>query len=388
MKRFSIKAPGQSKQASDFKGSKTRRTHTDGVLMRIGYRDDGGSELLEYLFPSRDWTESTAREWVARYNKRGQNGSNTMEEFELIEAWDGTPIEGNVDREKRVVRDVALLNSWAQRQTRYYSPEVMQKAKDLFEGRPVFINHDKDNYKKETRPVEQKIGSLRNIRVVEGQGKSATLKGDLRVMAGPLGNFMLDVAEQTPDQAGFSINARGGLSRRDGKEFVEQIAHVYSVDLVSEASATTSIFESLKTPQDGDDEMEVKELKEQIDTLEKKIKDLEASNATLTEDKGKAEKEREELKEKLAQEEHALMIAKVLEEAKLPEKITKDEALMETLNACEDEAGAKKLVESFQKLVGKAGGKQPEGNGPLKEGGNDDDKKKLSAESLAESVRG
>lgn len=371
----------------DLVNKNIKRSHTNGVLVHTGFREAGDSVLLEYLFPKQNWTEAKAREWVKTYNPKWRDSiMETKTDMIFKERWDGAPFQGKVDRDNFIIRDVVLLNSKAQAGRRYYPMEVMKESQALFEERPVYFNHPKDGEEHIVRDVKEKIGVLEHVHTIENSDGTGTLKADLQVMAGPTGTWMMDIAEKTPRMAGFSINAHGGMQKDDsGKELVERIDGVHSVDLVSEASATVSIFESLKTAKKvkEDDDME---LKEQIEKLESTLKEQVDKLATLTTERDTLAKEKTELEEKLKTEEHDAMIAAVLIEAKLPDTI--DETLMAALKRCETAEDAKKFAEALKKTAGESDPNQEEGNHPLNEG---DKKKKsegFSADTLAESMKG
>lgn len=143
----------------------------------------------------------------------------------------------NVDRQAGVIRDVKILGHESAN-GRSYSRGAISKARGLYEGMRVNVDHPKKPG--ESRGVSDRFGKLVNVRE-----KSDGLYGDLQyIKAHPLAEMTVEVAERMPDQLGLSHNAEGRMAKRGGKQLVEEITKVHSVDLVSDPATVKGLFES------------------------------------------------------------------------------------------------------------------------------------------------
>lgn len=107
----------------------------------------------------------------------------------------------------------------------------------MYEGRPVYSNHNKE---REQRRVEDKIGWFSNV-VIEG-GKPY---GRFNVMKShSLADMVFEAAERNPALLGMSHIARCKTKRINGKEKIESVQSVESIDLVAEPATTHGFFES------------------------------------------------------------------------------------------------------------------------------------------------
>lgn len=141
-----------------------------------------------------------------------------------------------------VIRNVKLIG-FESRNGRVYPPEVLSSAVHLYEGAKVNVDHPERGPMAERR-IGDRIGQIKNVRYVAGSG----LHGDFvfnphHSMAGQI---QWD-AENSPESLGFSHNATMRLGRPDhaGREVVEAIVHVRSIDLVADPATTSSMFESV-----------------------------------------------------------------------------------------------------------------------------------------------
>jgi hypothetical protein len=143
-----------------------------------------------------------------------------------------------VDREKGVITDVRILGATS-RNNRVYTAEAISRAKPLYEGKPVFADHQRSGGE---RSIRDKVGWLEGV-----QEKNGGLNGNLHLfLSDPVSGKVLEAAEHRPDQLGLSHDVEGRAERRDGKIFVEEITAVNSVDIVSDPATTRSLFESLE----------------------------------------------------------------------------------------------------------------------------------------------
>jgi hypothetical protein len=149
-----------------------------------------------------------------------------------------------VDREAGIIRDVAILSPHSSN-NRSYTPQAIQNAAPLYEGKSVFIDHQ-INIPETGRSYRDKIGTLVGVRYQEGK-----LRGDLRVNLGHANAAqLLYDAEHNPSAVGLSHDADGVAVERDGQRVIESITKVRSVDLVAEPSSVTSLYESVTTMPD------------------------------------------------------------------------------------------------------------------------------------------
>jgi len=112
-------------------------------------------------------------------------------------------------------------------------------ADGLYEGRPVYIDHDLTGG---PRRFADKFGRVVNVRYADGNG----LRGDLRYNpAHPMAEVFAGWLEHDPNGVGFSHSAYGKVRREDGVDVVYELEEVESVDLVAEPATTKGIHESM-----------------------------------------------------------------------------------------------------------------------------------------------
>lgn len=148
-----------------------------------------------------------------------------------------------VDREQGIIygaKIVGLVSGNGQR----YRPEALQRAKPLYEGAKVNINHPSRLRPGDDRKAEDRFGKLKNVRDAEDG-----LYADVHYLKShPMANRVADAAEnpELSDVFGFSQNARVTESLENGQVVYESITRVRSVDLVADPATTRGIFESLE----------------------------------------------------------------------------------------------------------------------------------------------
>lgn len=145
-----------------------------------------------------------------------------------------------VDREAGVIRGVKLIG-FESKNGRYYPPAVLKSAVSVYEGSKVNIDHP-EKEPTQARKYGERFGVIRNVHHKEGQGNF----GDCHF--NPKHRLAEQVcwdAEHNPEALGFSHNAllRVG-SPKGGKEMVEEILSIRSMDLVADPATTKSLFES------------------------------------------------------------------------------------------------------------------------------------------------
>ncbi len=178
---------------------------------------------------------------------RGQAAWEDSDE-EPTETADGFVLEyaavesRRVDRTAGVIRGVKIIGRDS-KNGRTYPPEVLERARGLYEGAGVFINHvDAKSGVGGNRDYRDRIGVLRGVRV-DGSG----LRGDLHFNPKhPLAEQLVWDAEHAPGNVGLSHVAKLKFARtkHNGMQVVEEIEAVRSVDLVTSPATTDGLFES------------------------------------------------------------------------------------------------------------------------------------------------
>jgi hypothetical protein len=153
---------------------------------------------------------------------------------------EGLSSASKVDRTAGVIRGVKLIG-FESRNNRIYPPKVLKEAVHLYEGAKVNIDHP-DRGPGQERKYSDRFGAIKNVRFVEGQG----LYGDFHFNPHhPMTEQVLWDAENNPEALGFSHNATLRLGKpQGGKEVIESIVQIRSMDLVADPATTTSLFES------------------------------------------------------------------------------------------------------------------------------------------------
>lgn len=247
----------------------------------------------------------------------------------------GTP---TLDREAGVVRGVKILGAEAPTKRRRYTEQAMRAAASMYENRSVYADHSESA---KPRQVADLIGRLANVQFREG-----SLYGDLHYNTkGQHAAAVEWIAANPMVGAGLSHDAVGTTVMRSGLQIVESIDRVNSVDLVTAPATTKSLFESQGEPMEPMDltALTIEQLKAgRADLIESIQQPLKAEITTLTEAKAAAEA-------KFATAERAAKIAKMLTEARLPEKAVTATFLTQ-LQEAKDEASAKALIEDRKAL--------------------------------------
>jgi hypothetical protein len=155
------------------------------------------------------------------------------------------PLE--VDREAGIIKNVKILG-YESKNGRRYTAEAMQRAKPLYEGVHVNIDHPHVLGKEKPdapRSSYDRFGRLVNVRYLEGKG----LVGDLEYLKShPMADRVCEAAERMPDMFGLSHNAEGEGDTEDGVFVVHHIVDVRHVDLVPDAATNKSLSESYVMP--------------------------------------------------------------------------------------------------------------------------------------------
>jgi hypothetical protein len=147
-----------------------------------------------------------------------------------------------VDADKAVIRGVRILGLESAN-GRTYSREAVRRACVLYEGKVVNVDHP-------IRPADgtslsRRFGWLEAVR----QDDDGGLRGDLHYLAAhPLAAAVAEAARRRPQLMGLSHNAVGRGRRENGREVIESIESVQSVDLVADPASVSGLFESKGCP--------------------------------------------------------------------------------------------------------------------------------------------
>ena len=158
----------------------------------------------------------------------------------LKQIFENTLFDGRLDSENGVVYGVSILRSSSQGGKRFYEGQAMADCAELAEGATSFSTHVP--------------GPTGNRRPEDLLGQFLTCKYD---PAGGIvsGNFSYletrrklfeSLCKKPVRGIGFSINAEGDIGRKSGREVVERIFKIRSIDLVSDTGSTVNLFEELE----------------------------------------------------------------------------------------------------------------------------------------------
>ena len=161
---------------------------------------------------------------------------------ELLEYTATSTIGVRHDPATSTIRGVKVLGLES-RNGRSYTPAAARSAISLYENARVNVNHGKAG--SGPRDYQDRIGTLINVRFVEGRGLFADLRYNPKH---PMAEQLVWDAENSPGSVGLSHNASGRTRQERGRTIVEQITAVHSVDLVSDPATTSGLFESVGHP--------------------------------------------------------------------------------------------------------------------------------------------
>lgn len=266
---------------------------------------------------------------------------------------EGCFTESTFDPEKRTIDNVVLLGSDSKNK-RVYTEGCMSRAVGMYEGAKAFVNHPSTEEEKTgRRDVRNLAGQFVNPRLVEGK-----IRANFKGLNNDSGKLFVEIAESMPGIAGMSHNAIGQWRSEDGKQIVEDIKRVISVDLVAEPATTQGMFESEQL-NSGDEIMDWSKttkallmenrpeihsaiLEEGKTSRDEEVKKLTESNEAL-----KKENDEFKVRERVATKTAA--VNKLLEDSKLPKEVV-TATFRETLEKADDEAGMKALIDDRKKL--------------------------------------
>ena len=148
-----------------------------------------------------------------------------------------------VDAGAGVIRGVRVLGR-SSRNGREYSDRALSEAARLYQGIGVNLNHadrrETPLDKSLERAVEAGFGWLEAVEV-----RSDGVYGDLHFFKShPQAAMIVEAAERNPRRFGLSHHAEGRVRRLNGKNVVESIERVRSVDMVQNPATNAGLFES------------------------------------------------------------------------------------------------------------------------------------------------
>ena len=177
-----------------------------------------------------------------------------------------------VDREANVVRRVCIMRPES-RNNRVYSEKAMSSIRRLSEGAKSFLDHG--DLISGGQSVLKLLGAFSNPRKENG-----VIYADLKVLKESAGReLFFDICENHPSLAGFSIAGRGRFADQpdaEGREQVENVEILRSIDFVAEPAVTIGVFESQNDEGSQEDienlKLENLELKKQLEDLRDQIR--------------------------------------------------------------------------------------------------------------------
>lgn len=147
-----------------------------------------------------------------------------------------SPFRGaKVNRESGTIADVLICGTESAN-GRDYPVEVFRRDFKAYEGRPVNCDHGRE------ATVDRRFGWFTDVRV----GEDGRPRGTLNVLnSHPMAARVLEAAERNPGLFGFSHVAMCETRTAGGREIVEAIKSVESIDLVAEPATTKGLFEGI-----------------------------------------------------------------------------------------------------------------------------------------------
>lgn len=238
------------------------------------------------------------------------------------------------------------------------------RAKQLYEGKPVFLDHAPRG-RELARSVREMAGVVTNVRFAEGKPY-----GDIDTESYPSGQELLSLARKRPRGIGMSHIAEYSMSR--DRKSVQRVDDVVSVDVVFRPATTSTFFERTEESQ-----VDLETLKEELATVRQErdaardqVNSLKAENEQLksaaAESEGKVtelSRENADLKSKvdahearLALDERMTAIESELKEAELDpaDKTVCSDLFLNSLKAESDASVRKELISDRKAILGKA----------------------------------
>lgn len=173
-------------------------------------------------------------------NAESKKEKDLQESVDIEDIFEGTFIEGTCYPNQNLIKGICLINR-VSRNNRVYLDEALNDIVKLADGIKCNLDHLSRDVNGKARSVKDIIGKIINPRQVNGG-----VFGDLSVLKSQK-DWIFAIAEQMPELAGMSIVAKGRISdERDsqGREQVESVSILTSIDLVSNPATTKGLFEA------------------------------------------------------------------------------------------------------------------------------------------------
>jgi len=174
--------------------------------------------------------------------------------------------DSNIDEKNMIVKNVCIMGTPHSTNGYDYTEKAMESLAELSEQAPLFMNHPTDSEDRDSsgvRSVYHWGGVFFNSRK-EGQKVFA----DLKVRGKENWEIVRDIAVMKPKDFGNSINSRVKTTTdMAGKESVVDIARLKSIDMVTRAATTTTLFESESDYEEVTDE-EIKDFYESSESYD------------------------------------------------------------------------------------------------------------------------
>jgi len=178
---------------------------------------------------------------------------------DIVDSWTDNPFanvkETSLDPTNRVIKGVCVFGRRESLNGYTYTDKAIDSLVNFTNGAKFFIDHPSKSSIKETdgvRPMSKWAGVFFNARK-EGDEK---VYADLKVRSA-YWDLLEDVATMMPEGIGCSINSRVKVYTDDkGNESILDIDYLKSIDLVSQAATTVSLFEHLPDTTSEEDEQD------------------------------------------------------------------------------------------------------------------------------------
>lgn len=293
-----------------------------------------------------------------------------------------------IDRDASMIRGVKFLGLTSQN-GRHYLPETLRRALPLYEGAPIYFNHQPKGSTAD-RPYEDRFGEACNVRLTE-----SGMWGDIKYNPKhPRAEQVIyDIENNTP-KVGFSPDHYGDGPIRNGKRIVESINRVKSIDIVANPATNRSFSES-----EGNHDMELAEqlaesranetkMMAELASLKESVTKLTTDNAALTAKAASLQESVDAATKEKAAAEHKAKVGELLSEHKIPEKARTKEfvALLESSPIEAATAAVKSLAETL-KSAGTGATRSVSGT-PISESQKTEGGDKFDAKSFAAGLKG
>lgn len=169
--------------------------------------------------------------------------TETQQLHAIQEFVDSRGAQLGVEAEVGVLRGVKLLGL-ASRNGRTYREEALRYAAPLYEGAKVNIDHAPGG-PLAPRGYRDRLGVVKNVELRPGEGLFGTLVFNPKHA---LAEQLVWDAQHAPENVGLSHNVLARTAWDQGREVVEAIDRVQSVDLVADPATTCGLFEHSAPP--------------------------------------------------------------------------------------------------------------------------------------------